>query len=96
MAIEPKSPRKRAVKKVSKKKSLAAESQRKLLTHPVAEAVESKIKKKAPAIPVPIFQAAQLKRKLRRRTAKKSASKTEATEGSAESKSADGESCRCF
>ena len=49
MAIEPKTPRKRAVKKVSAK----AEA-------PVTEAVEEKktTRKKAAAIPVPIFQAA--------------------------------------
>jgi ribonuclease E len=58
MAIEPKSPRKRAVKKVSKKKSLAADKSTEIVDAPVAEAVESKTKKKAPAIPVPIFQAA--------------------------------------
>ncbi len=52
MAIEPKSPRKRAVKKISKKKSQTLESS----ATEVAPAVE--VKKKSPAIPVPIFQAA--------------------------------------
>jgi len=52
MAIEPKSPRKRAVKKVSKKKSQTLESS----VTEVAPAVE--VKKKSPVIPVPIFQAA--------------------------------------
>ncbi len=52
MAIEPKSPRKRAVKKVSKKKSQILESS----ATEVAPAVE--VKKTSPAIPVPIFQAA--------------------------------------
>jgi len=58
MAIEPKSPRKRAVKKISKKKSLAADTSTEIVDAPVAEAAEGKSKKKAPAIPVPIFQAA--------------------------------------
>ncbi len=52
MAIEPKSPRKRAVKKVSKKKSQALES-------PATEVISAvEVKKKSPVIPVPIFQAA--------------------------------------
>ena len=58
MAIEPKSPRKRAVKKVSKKKAAAAESAAEVSAVDTGEAIESKAKKKAPAIPVPIFQAA--------------------------------------
>ncbi len=56
MAIQPKSPRKRAVKKLSKKKS--AEQGADIDATPVTEAVETKSKKKAPSIPVPIFQAA--------------------------------------
>ena len=56
MAIEPKSPRKRAVKKISKKK--AAEQSAAVDATPVTEAVETKSKKKSPSIPVPIFQAA--------------------------------------
>ncbi|CAN2210867.1 CafA Ribonucleases G and E [Candidatus Nanopelagicaceae bacterium] len=58
MAIEPKSPRKRAVKKVSKKKSLAADTSTEIVDAPAAEVSETKGKKKAPAIPVPIFQEA--------------------------------------
>jgi len=37
MAIEPKSPRKRAVKKVSKKKSLSADTSTEIVDAPVAE-----------------------------------------------------------
>ncbi|QLL24813.1 ribonuclease E/G [Actinobacteria bacterium IMCC26103] len=58
MAIEPKSPRKRAVKKISKKKSLAADTSTEIVDAPSVEANETKSKKKAPAIPVPIFQEA--------------------------------------
>jgi ribonuclease E len=58
MAIEPKSPRKRAVKKTSKKKSLAADTSTEIVDAPSVEATETKSKKKAPAIPVPIFQEA--------------------------------------
>ena len=58
MAIEPKSPRKRAVKKISKKKSLAADTSTEIVDTPSVEATETKSKKKAPAIPVPIFQEA--------------------------------------
>ncbi len=58
MAIEPKSPRKRAVKKTSKKKSLAADTSTEIVDTPSVEATETKSKKKAPAIPVPIFQEA--------------------------------------
>ena len=74
MAIEPKSPRKRAVKKVSKKK--AAEQSAAVDTSPVTEAVETKSKKKAPSIPVPIFQAAP-EEKAPKAAAKKSAKKVE-------------------
>ena len=75
MAIEPKSPRKRAVKKVSKKKS--AEQEASVDTTPAVEATESKSKKKAPSIPVPIFQAAPTE-KAPKAAAKKSAKKVEA------------------
>ena len=75
MAIEPKSPRKRAVKKVSKKK--AAEQSAAVDTAPETEAVETKSKKKAPSIPVPIFQAAPAE-KAPKAVAKKSAKKVEA------------------
>jgi ribonuclease E len=78
MAIEPKSPRKRAVKKVSKKKSLAAEKSTEIVDAPVAEAVEGKSKKKSPAIPVPIFQAATTEKVPK--VARKSAAKKETSE----------------
>ena len=74
MAIEPKSPRKRAVKKISKKKS--AEQSADVEATPAAEAVETKSKKKAPSIPVPIFQAAP-DEKAPKAAAKKSAKKVE-------------------
>jgi ribonuclease E len=74
MAIEPKSPRKRAVKKLSKKKS--AEQSADIDATPVTEAVETKSKKKAPSIPVPIFQAAP-DEKAPKAAAKKSAKKVE-------------------
>jgi ribonuclease E len=85
MAIEPKSPRKRAVKKVSKKKSLAADKSTEIVDAPVAEAVESKSKKKAPAIPVPIFQAAPEEKapKAPRKSAAKSAKEGKVTESAA-------------
>ena len=74
MAIEPKSPRKRAVKKISKKK--AAEQSAAVDATPVTEAVETKSKKKSPSIPVPIFQAAP-EEKAPKAAAKKSAKKVE-------------------
>jgi len=85
MAIEPKSPRKRAVKKVSKKKSLAADKSTEIVDAPVAEAVESKSKKKAPAIPVPIFQAAPDEKapKALRKSAAKAAAVEKTTESAA-------------
>ena len=93
MAIEPKSPRKRAVKKVGKKKSVPGENSTESIDTPVAEVTEAKSKKKAPAIPVPIFQAAPEEKapKSAPKSAKKSAAKSEATEAPAENKSADGE-----
>ncbi len=81
MAIEPKSPRKRAVKKVSKKKS--AEVEASVDTTPTVEATETKSKKKAPSIPVPIFQAAPAE-KAPKAAAKKSAKKVEAVSESEE------------
>ena len=81
MAIEPKSPRKRAVKKTSKKKS--AEQSADVEATPAAEAVESKSKKKAPSIPVPIFQAAPVE-KAPKAVAKKSAKKVEVESGTDE------------
>jgi ribonuclease E len=85
MAIEPKSPRKRAVKKISKKKSLAADTSTEIVDAPVAEAAESKSKKKAPAIPVPIFQAATTEKapKAPRKAAVKDAAVKSAVETSA-------------
>ncbi len=81
MAIEPKSPRKRAVKKISKKKS--AEISADVEATPAAEVVESKSKKKAPSIPVPIFQAAPVE-KAPKAVAKKSVKKVEADSSSDE------------
>jgi ribonuclease E len=46
------------VKKVSKKKSLAADTSTEVVDSPAVEVTDTKSKKKAPAIPVPIFQAA--------------------------------------
>jgi|UniRef100_UPI004048ED24 ribonuclease E len=85
MAIEPKSPRKRAVKKVSKKKSLAADTSTETVDTSVAEATESKSKKRAPAIPVPIFQAAITEKapKAARKSAVKDVAAKNATEGAA-------------
>ena len=82
MAIEPKSPRKRAVKKISKKK--AAEQSAAVDTTPETEAVETKSKKKAPSIPVPIFQAAP-EEKAPKAAAKKSAKKVESPSDAKES-----------
>ena len=82
MAIEPKSPRKRAVKKISKKK--AAEQSAAVDATPVTEAVETKSKKKAPSIPVPIFQAAP-EEKAPKAAAKKSAKKVESPSEAKES-----------
>ena len=93
MAIEPKSPRKRAVKKVGKKKSVPGENSPDVTEVPVAEVTEPKSKKKAPSIPVPIFQAAPEEKapKSAPKNVKKSVPKVEATEASAESKSGDTE-----
>ncbi len=85
MAIEPKSPRKRAVKKASKKKS--AEVEASVDTTPAVEATENKSKKKAPSIPVPIFQAAP-EEKAPKAATKKSAKKTEAVSETEEKVSA--------
>ena len=82
MAIEPKSPRKRAVKKLSKKKS--AEQGADIDATPVTEAVETKSKKKAPSIPVPIFQAAP-DEKAPKAAAKKSGKKVESASDAKES-----------
>ena len=93
MAIEPKSPRKRAVKKVGKKKSVPGENLPDVIAAPVDEVTEAKSKKKAPSIPVPIFQAAPEEKapKSAPKSAKKSVPKVEATQAAAESKSEDSE-----
>ena len=93
MAIEPKSPRKRAVKKVGKKKSVPGENLPDVIAAPVDEVTEAKSKKKAPSIPVPIFQAAPEEKapKSAPKSAKKSVPKVEATAAAAESKSEDSE-----
>ena len=93
MAIEPKSPRKRAVKKVGKKKSVPGEHSADVIAAPVAEVAETKSKKKAPSIPVPIFQAApeESAPKSAAKSVKKSVPKVETTEAVAESKSGDTE-----
>ena len=93
MAIEPKSPRKRAVKKVGKKKSVPGENSPDVIAAPVVEVTEAKSKKKAPSIPVPIFQAAPEEKapKSAPKSAKKSVPKVEATQAAAESKSEDSE-----
>ncbi len=85
MAIEPKSPRKRAVKKVSKKKSLAADTSTETVDTSVVEATDSKSKKRAPAIPVPIFQAATTEKapKAARKSAVKDVAVKNSTEGAA-------------
>ena len=57
MAIEPKSPRKRAVKKLSKK-SLSKESVAQVDSIPTEAEDAPKSRKKVAAIPVPMFQAA--------------------------------------
>ena len=75
MAIEPKTPRKRAVKKASAKADA-----------PVTEVTEEKktTRKKAAAIPVPIFQAAPEKPAAKKETASKPAKKAAAKKDSAE------------
>ena len=79
MAIEPKTPRKRAVKKVSAKADA-----------PVTEVTEEKktTRKKAAAIPVPIFQAAPEKPAAKKETASKPAKKAAAKNENAEPKEA--------
>jgi Rne/Rng family ribonuclease len=85
MAIEPKSPRKRAVKKSKSKETspdvaIDATSQ---------EDTTPKTRKKAAAIPVPIFQAAPIDAVAPKR-AKKSAVKSEAKSTSKDSKESEG------
>jgi ribonuclease E len=74
MAIEPKTPRKRAAKKASSKKSDAIESTD-------ASETKSATKKKSASIPVPMFQAAPVAEKAAR-PAKKSAPEVAAEETS--------------
>ena len=77
MAIEPKTPRKRAVKKASAKADA-----------PVIDVTEEKktTRKKAAAIPVPIFQAAPEKPAAKKETASKPAKKAAAKKDNAEPK----------
>jgi ribonuclease E len=77
MAIEPKTPRKRAVKKASAKADA-----------PVADVTEEKktTRKKAAAIPVPIFQAAPEKPAAKKESASKSAKKVAAKKENVEPK----------
>ena len=77
MAIEPKTPRKRAVKKASAKADA-----------PVIEVTEEKktTRKKAAAIPVPIFQAAPEKPAAKKESASKPAKKATAKQDAAEPK----------
>jgi ribonuclease E len=77
MAIEPKTPRKRAVKKASAKADA-----------PVIDVTEEKktTRKKAAAIPVPIFQAAPEKPAAKKETVSKPAKKAAAKKDSAEPK----------
>jgi ribonuclease E len=79
MAIEPKTPRKRAVKKASAKADA-----------PVTEVTEEKktTRKKAAAIPVPIFQAAPEKPAAKKESASKPAKKATAKQDAAEPKEA--------
>ena len=79
MAIEPKTPRKRAVKKASAK-----------VEAPAVEAAEEKktTRKKAAAVPVPIFQAAPEKPAAKKETISKQAKKAAAKKDSAEPKEA--------
>ena len=79
MAIEPKSPRKRAVKK-SRGKAKVETSTPATEVEEVASAPKSSAKK-APAIPVPIFQAAEVVAPPR---AKKAATKKDGSEKSAD------------
>ena len=85
MAIEPKSPRKRAVKK-SKSKETSPEV---AIDATSQEDTTPKTRKKAAAIPVPIFQAAPVDAVAPKR-AKKSAVKSEAKSTSKDSKESEG------
>ena len=74
MAIEPKTPRKRAAKKASSKKSDVVEN-------PDASEIKSETKKKSASIPVPMFQAAPAAEKVAR-PAKKAVPEVSADESS--------------
>ncbi|CAB4876501.1 unannotated protein [freshwater metagenome] len=88
MAISPKSPRKRAAKKSGAKESTVE------TTTDVAEESSSK-SKKAPAIPVPVFQAAPVEKAAAKTPRKSAAKKEEAAEvESAESDESDSKNGR--
>jgi ribonuclease E len=86
MAIEPKTPRKRAVKKANSKKSDAVESTD-------APEVKSATKKKSASIPVPMFQAAPVAEKSAR-PAKKAATAEVVAEESGDDESRAGRNRR--
>jgi ribonuclease E len=92
MAIEPKSPRKRAVKK-SSKKSLSTETVSESTDTATEEVQTTKRAKKAASIPVPIFQAAPVEAVAPKRAKKnaKSAESNETEEVSIPSDSEDSE-----
>ena len=92
MAIEPKSPRKRAVKK-SKSKSNAEESLDSVAAVTATEGAPKRTRKAA-AIPVPIFQAADAVAP--KRAKKASAKKSSAEDEDSATKSSDGESAVNF
>ena len=92
MAIEPKSPRKRAVKK-SKSKSNAEESLDSVAAVTATEGAPKRTRKAA-AIPVPIFQAADAVAP--KRAKKASVKKSSAEDEDAATKSSDGESAVNF
>ena len=92
MAIEPKSPRKRAVKK-SKSKSNAEESLDSVAAVSATEGAPKRTRKAA-AIPVPIFQAADAVAP--KRAKKASVKKSSAEDEDAATKSSDGESAVNF
>ena len=92
MAIEPKSPRKRAVKK-SKSKSNAEESLDSVAAVTATEGAPKRTRKAA-AIPVPIFQAADAV--VPKRAKKASVKKRPAEDEDAATKSSDGESAVNF
>ncbi len=81
MAPEPKTPRKRAAKKVAKAPKAEKTTSAEVITPPVpAEAKKATPRKSAAAIPVPIFQAASIEAKEKSSaSAKKSAVRKKAT-----------------